>query len=493
MVFLATTGEPAHPGSPAHLPPETSFSHTETLTSNSRPPKPQCSPARAAAFDILLRIERESSYAAELLHSAAYETLSTADHGLATELVMGVLRWRSALDDEIAQTSSQAVSKLDLEVLTALRLALYQLRKLDRIPPRAAIHESVELVKRARKRSAAPFANAVLRKLAAAAPLPPTLATTEGNFASPESLARAFAHPPWLVERWVQAYGLAAAYQICQYDQSVPATAIRLRDPAAENDLRAEGIDLAPGLLASARRVSTANISKAHALLASQAVIQDEASQLVAALVGRGSRILDCCAAPGGKTLATADYNPDATITAVELHPHRARLLQKLLRSTETSGAARPHNIQIITADLQTAPLHGNFDRVLADVPCSGTGTLARNPEIKWRLLPADLEDLHARQLAILSSAMKHVAPGGRLIYSTCSLEKEENEDVVEKSLEENSTFRLLNVRSELDRLNLEGVLIWPDLASLTRGAFLRTLPGIHPCDGFFAAIFEKQ
>ena len=404
---------------------------------------------------------------------------------------MGVLRWRSALDEEITQTSSQAVSKLDLEVLTALRLALYQLRKLDRIPPRAAIHESVELVKRARKRSAAPFVNAVLRKLAAAAPLPHPSTSTEESFASPESLARALAHPLWLVERWVRAYGLAAAHQICQYDQSVPATAIRLRDPAAENDLRAEGIDLAPGaLLASARRVSTANISPAR--VAGQAVIQDEASQLVAALVGRGSRILDCCAAPGGKTLAMADSNPDATITAVELHPHRARLLQKLLRSAAASPAARPHNIQIITADLQTAPLHATFDRVLVDVPCSGTGTLARNPEIKWRLRPEDLEDLRARQLAILRSALTQVAPGGRLIYSTCSLEKAENENVVEEALKQNSTFRLIDVRPELDRLESEGVLTWPDLASLTRGPFLRTLPGIHPCDGFFAAIFEK-
>jgi 16S rRNA (cytosine967-C5)-methyltransferase len=435
-------------------------------------------------------VERESSYASELLHSAAHETLSTADHGLATELVMGVVRWRSALDEEITQSSSQAVSKLDLEVLTALRLALYQLRKLDRIPARAAIHESVELVKRARKRSAAPFVNAVLRKLAAA-PLPHPSTSTEESFASPESLARALAHPLWLVERWVRAYGLAAAHQICQYDQSVPATAIRLRDPAAENDLRAEGIDLAPGaLLASARRVSTANISPARA--AGQAVIQDEASQLVAALVGRGSRILDGCAAPGGKTLAMADSNPDATITAVELHPHRARLLQKLLRSAAASPAARPHNIQIITADLQAAPLHATFDRVLVDVPCSGTGTLARNPEIKWRLQPEDLEDLRARQLAILRSALTQVAPGGRLIYSTCSLEKAENENVVEEALKQNSSFRLLDVRPELDRLEAEGVLTWPDLASLTRGPFLRTLPGIHPCDGFFAAIFEK-
>ena len=470
-----------------------------------RTPHSKCSPARTAAFDILLRVERESSYASELLHSAAYESLSTADHALATELVMGVLRWRSILDDEIAQTSSQAISRLDLEVLAALRLALYQLRRLDRVPPRAAIHESVELVKRARKHSAAPFVNAVLRKLAASSP-PAYGSTSLEETASAESLARAFAHPAWLVERWVREYGLAAARQICQYDQSVPETAIRLRDPAAETELRVEGIELAPGaLLASARRVEAANITNTRALRSGSAVIQDEASQLVAALVGRGSRILDCCAAPGGKTLAMADGNPEAKITAVDLHPHRARLLQKLLRAKETpSGSARNNvlenarthvgnnKIDVLTADLRSLPLRGQFDRVLADVPCSGTGTLARNPEIKWRLQPSDLKDLRVRQLAILRSALTQVAPGGRLVYSTCSLEKEENEDVVDEALQENSAFRLLDVRTELDRLKSDGKLIWPDLASLTRGPFLRTLPGIHPCDGFFAAILQK-
>jgi 16S rRNA (cytosine967-C5)-methyltransferase len=404
---------------------------------------------------------------------------------------MGALRWRSLLDEEIARASSQPVSKLDLEVLTALRLGVYQLRWLNRIPPRAAIHESVELVKRARKRSAAPFTNAVLRKLAAA----PIISPSSENIASADKLARAFAHPQWLVNRWTREYGLAAAHQVCQYDQTVPATTIRLRDPTAEAELRSGGIELAPGiLLASARRVPVANISQTRAFRSGQIVIQDEASQLVAALVGQGSRILDCCAAPGGKTLAIADRNPGANITAVELYPHRARLLQKLLRSTETPTETKtePRNIQVLVADVRTAPLRGNFNRVLADVPCSGTGTLARNPEIKWRLQPADLEDLHARQLAILRSALTQVAPGGRLIYSTCSLEKEENEDVVGKVLAENNSLRLVDTRPELNRLKAEGQLIWPDIATLARGPFLRTIPGVHPCDGFFAAILER-
>lgn len=453
------------------------------------------SPARAAAFDILLRVDRESAYASDLLHSPAHARLSAADHALATELVMGVLRWRSRLDEKIAAASSQPLSKLDPEILIALRLALYQFLWLDRIPQRAALHESVELVKRARKRSAAPFVNAVLRKLSTASR---TDATDES--ASPETLARALAHPRWLVERWAHAYTLPAARQICEHDQSIPTTAIRLRTPTAEQQLIQEGITLIPGaLLASARRVQAGDVTKMQAFRTGQVVIQDEASQLVAALVApdvlrENSRVLDCCAAPGGKTLAIADHNPSTAITAVELHPHRARLLQKLLRAHPSQSA----RIQIVAADAQHLPLTQQFDRVLADVPCSGTGTLARNPEIKWRLTADDLVDLPQRQLAILRSALAQVAPRGRLIYSTCSLEKEENENVVEQALSENNSFRLLDCRSELNRLKESGELTWPELASsgpasLTSGPYLRTIPGVHPCDGFFAAILEKM
>ena len=275
-----------------------------------------------------------------------------------------------------------------------------------------------------------------------------------------------------------------------------PPPSIRLRTLTAEDQLRDEGITLAPGaLLDSARRVETGDITKTQTFRNLHVVIQDEASQLVAAIVSgalpterphnTATRILDCCAAPGGKTLAITDHNPAAAITAVELHPHRARLLQKLLR-------AHTSQIQIVAADAVRLPTTTLFDRVLADVPCSGTGTLARNPEIKWRLTPADLKQLPQRQLAILRSALAQVAPRGRLIYSTCSLEKEENESVIEQALSENNSFRVLDCRTVLDDLKTAGELTWPNPASLTRGPYLRTIPGIHPCDGFFAAILEK-
>jgi len=449
------------------------------------------SPARAAAFDILLRVERESSYASELLHAATYNRLSLADHALATELVMGVLRWRSSLDSEISHASSQKLSKLDLEILIALRLALYQFRFLDRIPPRAALHESVELVKRAHRRSAAPFVNAVLRKLQGSAteygspPSTPLWSPVPSVVCSSEAVAEAWSHPLWLVERWTREYGLPAAQQICQQNQSTPTTTIRLRSPNAEEELASEGIQLLPGaLLSSARRVQSGDITKTPAFRERRVVIQDEASQLVASLIGSGANILDCCAAPGGKTLAIADRNPDAQITAVELHPHRARLLQKLLN-------ANPHTL-VIAADARHLPISHPFDRILADVPCSGTGTLSRNPEIKWRLTSEDLAELHARQLAILRSALAHLQPGGRLIYSTCSLEKEENEDVIDQALANDKSIELQDCREELERLKSAAELTWPDPASLTRGPYLRTIPGIHPCDGFLAAILQR-
>jgi 16S rRNA (cytosine967-C5)-methyltransferase len=461
------------------------------VKTKSRESRPAVSAARAAAFDILLRVERESSYASELLHSQTYDKLTPSDHALMMELVMGVLRWQSLLDSEIVKSSAQPLSKLDLEILTALRLAVYQLRRLSRIPARAAINESVELVKRARKRSAAPFVNAVLRKIVtngrSGEDIPHAL-----DASSATTLAESAAHPIWLVERWIGAYGIEAATEICQYNQSIPETSIRLRLPEAEDRLRAEGIELTPGaVLASARRVQHGDVGKTAAFRAGLCAIQDEASQLVAALVGRTENFLDCCAAPGGKTAAIADQNLNAKIIAADLHPHRALLLRRLLR-VPAGVEVGNNDIRVIAADAQQLPFAAEFDRVLADVPCSGTGTLARNPEIKWRLTPEDLGDLQRRQLAILRSALGQVAPGGRLVYSTCSLEREENEDVVDQVLAENSSFRVVDCLPELERLHREGVLIFPDPSRLTRGPCLRTLPGVQPCDGFFAAILER-
>jgi 16S rRNA (cytosine967-C5)-methyltransferase len=292
----------------------------------------------------------------------------------------------------------------------------------------------------------------------------------------------------------VQEFGPIAAKKICEYDQATPTTSIRLRSPRAEEELIRQGMVLDPGsLLSLSRTVRAGDISKSAALQNGLVAIQDEASQLVAALVRTGTStrnpgILDCCAAPGGKTFAIADRNPTTTIAAFEIHPHRARLMKGLLQRYDGLGA----RVQVIAADARRSPVLINFDRVLADAPCSGTGTLCRNPEIKWRLQADSFADLSHKQVEILQSALQRVAPGGRIVYSTCSLEREENEQVVERVLDQNKSFRVLDCRLELEHLKAEGELIWENTDSLVRGPFLRTVPGVHPCDGFFAAILER-
>jgi 16S rRNA (cytosine967-C5)-methyltransferase len=457
------------------------------------------SPARNAAFDILLRVERESAYAVELLHSPILDDLSPVDRHLVTEIVMGVLRWRSVLDQTIALLSFTPFRKLDLQVLTALRMGVYQKQFLSKIPAHASVNETVELVKQAKKVSAAGLVNAVMRKVKSAAYDP-----HGSKLAGADYLSSALAHPKWLVERWVAFFSHDVAQKICEYDQRVPSAVLRLSSPEDESVLAAQGIQMAPGaLMANARIVTAGDASATQTFRAGKISIQDEGSQLVAALVGPGRRILDCCAAPGGKTAALATRLPEAQIVATELHPHRATLLRRL---------APQQNVEVVTADALALPYGPEFDRVLADVPCSGTGTLARNPEIKWKLKPEDLHDLQSRQIAILRAAMRHVAPGGRLIYSTCSLEPEENEQVIaavlqgsghepsnvlSRSRQTSSNFEIIPVRTELLRLQQSGELVWKNIDQVVSGDFLRTIPGVHPCvhpcDGFFAAVFEKH
>jgi len=401
---------------------------------------------------------------------------------------MGVLRWQSLLDRQLAAASSQKLERLDREVLAALRLGVYQLQFLSRVPARAAIFESVELVKAARKRSAASFVNAVLRTIAKDGAK--DIFAEIGKSPDSTTLAQTAAHPPWLVARWAEHYGLEAARQICAHDQTVPATSIHIHDGQSEAELAEAGVQLAPGrLLSAARRVLAGDVTGTVAYQEGRVSIQDEASQLVALLVGRGETIvdctiLDCCAAPGSKTALLARRNPRAKVFASELHPHRARLLQSL---------GRLPNVHVVAADARRLPFSCTFDRILADVPCSGTGTLARNPEIKWRLKAEDPHDLQLRQVAILKSALAQLAIGGRLVYSTCSLEHEENEAVVEAGLDGAAEFKVADCKGELEQLRQSGEMCWKDVASLLAGPYLRTIPGVHPCDGFFAALMERR
>jgi 16S rRNA (cytosine967-C5)-methyltransferase len=387
--------------------------------------------------------------------------LSPADRNLTTALVMGVLRWQLALDAALAPYLKRK-SRLDNEVAIALRMGAWQLLGMDRIPPHAALTESVELTKLSGYSSASGMVNAVLRRV------------TEAR--STIVLRPQIAHPAWMIERWIWHLGSDAAAAIAAYNQQEPDLALRC----------ASGMDsLAPGaFLTRTRRVP-------NGIVPENARIQDEGSQLVAEIAGRGSRILDCCAAPGGKTAILAENNPNAEITAVDIS--RARL-DALRRSfARDPSTAR---IQCVLADATDLQFRHNFNLILCDAPCSGTGTLARNPEIKLRFAVEDLQRQQQRQIAILRSAYRVLAPGGRLIYSTCSLEPEENAIVIENFLEEQSSAQLLNMGERLKIMREEGI-VHPEGAELLRnhalrGSYLQTLPGVLPCDGFFAAILMR-
>ncbi len=448
--------------------------------------------ARRIAFEVLRRVESERAYAADLLHTRLSGKVKRADAALATELALGVLRWQRLLDFLLERHLARPLTGLDLEVLLALRLGLYQLRFLTRVPARAAVHESVELVKRARKSSAAGLVNAVLRRAASAAgePLDPPVPS---NLPLAERLGILYSHPTWMVTRWLQAFGEPCTVALLEANNRPPRVALALhnheRTEQAIAALRKAGLSVEPGkLLRAAVAVRGGSPAETEAFRRGWISIQDEASQLVALLLGvePGQSVLDLCAAPGGKTaLLARAAGRDALVIAADRHFHRLRVTDGHLRRV---GA---RHVRLLAADATAAlPFAASFDRVLVDAPCSGTGTLSRNPEIRWRLRPEDLADFHGRQVRLLSSALERLAPGGRLVYSTCSLESEENEQVVEEVLARRRDIRPVRAAKTLASHLAEGVRA-EDLFG--EDGHLRTFPSEHHTDGFFAATFERE
>jgi 16S rRNA (cytosine967-C5)-methyltransferase len=343
------------------------------------------SPAREIAFRVLKRVH-EGGYATDLLRR---ESGDQRDLALAESIVLGCLRYQSQLDYLIEVFSGRKQPKLDEEVRIALRMGIFQLRYLDRIPAHAAVTESVELVKLAHKRSAAGFVNAVLRKV-------------NRNPVTWPDLATELSVPAWMLDRWQHQYGPEAT-KIARAALEEPEAAInpdtgRQQDPGAQSIVPLLAIE--PGM-----------------------------------------SVLDLCAAPGNKTAQILALG--ARVTACD------RYLKRL--------ADVPSQAQRLVLDAaQALPFNMKFDRILVDAPCSGTGTLARNPEIKWRLRQTDLPRFTQLQREILQRARENLKPGGRLVYATCSLEREENEDIV---------------------------------AGLAVSATHLRLPGRNPGDGFFAAV----
>jgi 16S rRNA (cytosine967-C5)-methyltransferase len=449
----------------------------------------EISVARKAAFDVLLAVERGHSHSDDLLRGKRIDALSPADRNLVTALVLGVLRWQIRLDYELRNLLKHPNAKLDREVLIALRLGAFQVLHMDRIPARAAIDESVELAKRAGHRFASGMINAVLRKLAVG----PRVAYSDKT---PAELAVAEAHPAWMVERWASFYGLDAARAICRHGQAQPAQSVRLANIAVEAELAQAGIVFEQGqLLAAARTVVSGDAPSTAAFHEGRVRFQDEGSQLVAEIAANSlildrRKILDACAAPGGKTLILAERNPKARILACESSPSRMKQIRQ--RVTAYSG-----RIECRLADAAALTEDAAFDLVLADVPCSGTGTLGRNPEIRHRLRLEDLARQAERQKAILAAALRTVRPGGRVVYSTCSLEPEENEQVVAAAVAANPSARTVSIQGSIESLLGSGILSTPGAellqGSLTPEGALRLLPGTFHCDGFFIALIERS
>lgn len=444
------------------------------------------SPARLAAFEVLQRVEQEDAFASNLLSSSRHDGLSREDRALLNELVLGVLRWQGQLDYLIELYSKRPLSKLDIEVTIALRLGLYQMRQLTRIPAHAAINESVNLVKLFKKTSAAPMVNAVLR------------AAQRGIDSNPlESigdpvlrLSIEVSHPTWLIERWISRFGIDEARQLALAANSPSTVSFRAgrsseraREWFTANGIRARSSLVAPG----AEVIETGSLSP-DSLPVSEGWIylQDEASQLVAHLAAeRSARLaLDLCAAPGSKTTLLASLLGDqAMVAGCDIHHHRLISMRQIARKL---GQQRIELIRLDASRELPFPRPGIFDTVLLDAPCSGLGTLQRHPEIKWRAAPGKIEELSRLQKKLIANAASQVRPGGLLTYAVCSTEPEEGEDVIKWFRESHSGYR------DMTRERLIEVGSDPD--GLRTGSFgARTFPHRHGTEGFFFCVLWKR
>lgn len=419
------------------------------------------SPSRRAAFDILRRVA-DGAFSSVLL--AADDTkLKPADRALAHELVLGVLRWQLSLDAIVQHFAKRSIESLDLPVRIALRLALYQLRFLDRIPASAAVNESVNLVRSAKLSSAAAFVNAVLRRAIREADYDPAAEIQDPL----EKIAVEASHPVWLIRRWVKSFGAAEAESLARANNKIPPTAFRVVHTRAAEESVLSQLTVEPSETADGAWRATGTPTVLRELSAAgQIYLQDEASQLVALTLDArpGDRVLDLCAAPGGKTTLLADRaNDNAFIVAADRSATRMNTI------TTTAALHQLKSIRPVLLDaaqkLPFAPK--SFEKVLVDAPCSGTGTLRRNPEIRWRLSNDDISAAADAQKQFLANAAEVVKPGGRLVYSTCSVEREENEEVIEHFLQTNDRFKSLKT--------------------------LRTWPHREGSDGFFIAVLEHK
>ncbi|NRA07009.1 MAG: 16S rRNA (cytosine(967)-C(5))-methyltransferase RsmB [Myxococcales bacterium] len=438
---------------------------------------------------MLERVQGSGAYADLLLHAAlARSTLSGPDRAFATELVYGTLRWRGRIDYYLAHCLNGKLEDLEPLVASALRLGGYQLLCTERVPPTAAVDESVRCVRAAGSERATGLVNAVLRRLARehAEITPPSLEEDPLGH-----LVHALSLPAWIAERWLELFGPEQASLLAEASNAPPPLVVRVNPlHASREELLAELRERFPDarLCAFARHGielgRRGNAALDRAFLEGRFSIQDEGSQLVVDLLDPqpGESALDVCAAPGGKATALAErVGSEGRVLALDRNPRRLELVVRAARRLELPQLA----CQERDASLPLESLRGDtgFQRVLVDVPCSGLGTLRRNPDARWRLREEEPARLATTQCALLSSAATALGPGGALVYSTCTLLPEENEQVVEAFLATHPGFARVP-RSKLP----ENVRPLCDTAG-----DLRCLPHLHDTDGFYAARLEKE
>jgi len=398
------------------------------------------SPARAAAYQTVLRVFEQDAYADRALRTAA-EDLDRRDRALAQRLAYGTIQRVRTLDHAIESLGRRPVRKLDPPVRAALRLGAYELGFME-TPQHAAVNEAVELVRSARLERAVAFTNAVLRRLTEG--LEPLLASL------PEGALKQ-SYPDWIEEVWTRDFGRDDAIALMQAQNEPPETIVRL--------VRGE-VDGEPTDVPGAYRVERVDEG---ALAEGRIWPQSRGSQLAGLVVGArdGERVLDLCAAPGGKATMLA-----GEVVAVEIHPGRARELEENVRRL---GAA---NVTVVQADALELPSElRDFDRVLVDAPCSGLGVLAQRPDLRWRARP-----LPELQRELLRVSAERTRPGGSIVYSVCTLNADENEEIVDGS------------GLEAEPLGEE----WPEFAHPKRPEFLLTRPDRHGTSGFFIARLRR-
>jgi 16S rRNA (cytosine967-C5)-methyltransferase len=442
---------------------------------------------RLLALRVLERVQRAGAFADLLLHaSLARSALSAQDRAFATELVYGTLRWRGRIDHLLRRCLERDLDRLEPLVATALRLGAYQIL-FARVPASAAVDESVRCVRALGAERSTGLVNAVLRRLArehASMPLPTLEDDPLGH------LMHALSLPQWIAGRWIESFGAEEAAALAAACNEVPPLCVRVNPQASTREaLLAELSERYP----EARVCRFArygivlgrggNPTLDPAFRDGRFTVQDEASQLVLDLLDPqpGERVLDACAAPGGKASAIAErVGAQGAVLALDRNERRLDLVRRAARRLRLA------NLVCRAADL-TRPLPAGlaeppFDRVLVDAPCSGLGTLRRNPDARWRVHPSDPERLADTQRILLRNAARALRPGGVLVYSTCTLLPEENEAVVEGFLRESAGFAIAaadTAPAPLRELQDEH-------------GFLRTLPHRHDCDGFFAARIER-